>query len=73
MNKYYYLIYLRFKLINVYTLFLAIVVRHISCSLRIYFIIYTIVQPSSLDNNLKYIRCGLLPMHITTEYARNFI
>ena len=44
MNKYHYRIYLMSKLINMYALFLAIVVGHISCSLRIYFVIYKIVQ-----------------------------
>ena len=45
MNKYQYLTYLMSKLINIYTLFLTIVVEHVSCSLRIYVISYKIVQP----------------------------
>ena len=41
MNKYPYRTYLMSKLIN--TLFLAIVIIHVPCSLRIYFIIHKIV------------------------------
>ena len=50
MNKYPYRTYVMYKLINIYTLFLAIVVRHVYYSLRIYFIIYEIAQSFSRDN-----------------------
>ena len=50
MNKNQYLAYLMSKLINIYTLYLTTVGRHVSCSLRIYFIIYKIVQPLFRDN-----------------------
>ena len=50
-NEYnHYITYLMSKLINIYTLYLVIVVRHVSCSLRIYFIIYKTIKPSSRDN-----------------------
>ena len=40
MNKYHNRTYLMSKLVNIYTLFLAIVVRYVTCSLRIYFIFF---------------------------------
>ena len=45
MNKYHYRTYFISKLINVYTIFLAIVVSHVSCSLSIYFKIHKSIQP----------------------------
>ena len=48
------------KLININTLYLAIVARHVLCSFSAFFSGY-----------LEDIRFGLTPIQITTEYACN--
>ena len=62
MNKYYYRSYLIFKL-NIYALFLAVVVRHVSCSLRIYFIIYKL---------FSYLLGLLFRSYLYNSYANNY-
>ena len=49
-EKHHYLTYLMSKKININTLFLAIVGTHVSCFLRIYLIMYKIIQVSSRYN-----------------------